>query len=354
MSPVSSSFCALVGCRVPIVQTGMGWVATPPLVAAVSEAGAFGILAGATLTLDELRASIDAVQAATAQPFGVNLRSDAPDAAARVDLLIEKRVRLASFAAAPQRALIDRLKGQDVLVMPTVGKRRHAEKVAQWGVDALIAQGHEGGGHTGPVPTSLLLPDVIDAVDLPVLAAGGYRCGRGLVAAMSFGAAGIAMGTRFLLSQESPVPEQVKARYLEAQVTDTTVSTRIDGHPQRVITTPFVHRLEGRGALGRLFLALRSGLAFRRVTGVGLFGLLSAGLTMRRRQGLSLAQAISAANAPMLTQQTMVEGQLNAGILPTGQVTGLIEHTPPVREIIERIMSEADETLNRLAGARNG
>ena len=351
MRPVSSSFCALVGCRVPIVQTGMGWVATPPLVAAVSEAGAFGILAGATLTLDELRASIDAVQAATAQPFGVNLRSDAPDAAARVDLLIEKRVRLASFAAAPQRALIDRLKGQDVLVMPTVGKRRHAEKV-QWGVDALIAQGQRV--VTPDRSRPVLLPDVIDAVDLPVLAAGGYRCGRGLVAAMSFGAAGIAMGTRFLLSQESPVPQQVKARYLEAQVTDTTVSTRIDGHPQRVITTPFVHRLEGRGALGRLFLALRSGLAFRRVTGVGLFGLLSAGLTMRRRQGLSLAQAISAANAPMLTQQTMVDGQLNAGILPTGQVTGLIEHTPPAREIIERIMSEADETLNRLTGARNG
>ena len=353
MKTINSSSCELTGCRLPIVQTGMGWVATPPLVAAVSEAGAFGILAGATLTIDELRHSIDAIQEATDQAFGVNLRSDAPDARARIDLLIEKKIRLASFAAAPKRDLIARLKDENILVMPTVGKRRHAEKVAEWGVDALIAQGHEGGGHTGPVPTSLLLPDVVDAVDIPVLAAGGYRCGKGLVAAMGFGAAGIAMGTRFLLSQESPVPETIKAQYLKAKVTDTTVSTRIDGYPQRVIRTPFVNHLERRSNLGRLWLALRSGLAFKRATGIGFFGLLSAGLAMRKNQGMSLAQALSAANAPMLTEQTMVQGQINGGILPTGQVTGLIDELPQAHVIIERIMTEAHATLNHLAGVRN-
>ena len=121
MSALRSRFCALVGCRIPIVQTGMGWVATPPLVAAVSKAGAFGILAGATLSLEELAASIAAVKAATDQPFGVNLRADAPDAKARVQLLIDEGVCLASFAAAPKKDLIDRLKGEGVLVMPTVG-----------------------------------------------------------------------------------------------------------------------------------------------------------------------------------------------------------------------------------------
>jgi NAD(P)H-dependent flavin oxidoreductase YrpB (nitropropane dioxygenase family) len=354
MTTIRSPFCELTGCQVPIVQTGMGWVATPPLVAAVSEAGAFGILAGATLSLEELRVSIEAVQAATDQPFGVNLRADAPDARERVDLLIYNKVRLASFAAAPKRDLIARLKDENVLVMPTVGKRRHAEKVAEWGVDALIAQGHEGGGHTGPVPTSLLLPDVVEAVDIPVLAAGGFRCGRGFVSALGFGAAGIAMGTRFLLTQESPVPDGVKARYLEASVTDTTVSTRIDGHPQRVIRTPFVNHLERRGALGRLWLAMRSGLAFKRATGIGFFGLLSAGLAMRKNQSMSLAQALSAANAPMLTEQTMVQGQIDAGILPTGQVAGLISELPRACDLIERVMTEADQALNHLSGVRNG
>jgi len=353
MSALRSRFCALVGCRIPIVQTGMGWVATPPLVAAVSNAGAFGILAGATLSLEELAASIAAVKAATDQPFGVNLRADAPDAKARVQLLIDEGVCLASFAAAPKKDLIDRLKGEGVLVMPTVGKRRHAEKVEQWGVDAIIAQGHEGGGHTGPVPTSLLLPDVVDAVSIPVLAAGGFRCGRGLVAAMSYGAAGIAMGTRFLLTEESPVPDSVKAQYLSASVTDTTVSTRIDGHPQRVITTPFVAGLEKRGPLGRLWLAIQSGLAFKRITGVGLFGLIRSGLTMRKRQGLKLAQAIAAANAPMLTRQTMVEGQIDAGILPTGQVTGLIAELPSAEALITTIMDEAESSLHRLSGVRD-
>jgi NAD(P)H-dependent flavin oxidoreductase YrpB (nitropropane dioxygenase family) len=353
MTALRSRFCALVGCRIPIVQTGMGWVATPPLVAAVSQAGAFGILAGATLSLEELAASIAAVKAATDQPFGVNLRADAPDAQARVQLLIDQGVCLASFAAAPKKELIDRLKGEGVLVMPTVGKRRHAEKVEQWGVDAIIAQGHEGGGHTGPVPTSLLLPDVVDAVSIPVLAAGGFRCGRGLVAAMSYGADGIAMGTRFLLTEESPVPDSIKAQYLAASVTDTSVSTRIDGHPQRVINTPFVVDLEKRGPLGRLGLAIKSGLAFKRITGVGLLGLIRSGLAMRKRQGLTLAQAIAAANAPMLTRQTMVEGQIDAGILPTGQVTGLIAELPSSEALITTIMDEAESVLNRLSGVRD-
>jgi NAD(P)H-dependent flavin oxidoreductase YrpB (nitropropane dioxygenase family) len=348
--PIKSAFCDLVGCRLPIVSTGMGWVATPPLVSAVCNAGGFGILAGATLSLEELAASITAVKASSGEPFGVNLRADAPDADQRVQLLIDNKVRLASFAAAPNQELIKRLKGEGVLVMPTVGKRRHAEKVAEWGVDAVIAQGHEGGGHTGPVPTSLLLPDVIDAVDIPVLAAGGFRCGRGLVAALSFGAAGIAMGTRFLLTQESPVPAEVKARYLAATLTDTLVSRRIDGHPQRVIRTDFIDALEASSGFSRLLLALRSGLAFKRLTGLGFLQLLSAGLAMRKAQGVSLAQAISAANAPMLTQQTMVKARLDAGILPTGQVTGMIHELPSAEALITSIMSEAELCLARLSG----
>src|SRR5450432_515782 len=234
----------LFGCELPIVQTGMGWVAGARLTSATSAAGGLGILASATMTLDQLRDAIHAVKERTDRPFGVNLRSDAPDAGARIDLLIAERVRVASFALAPGREQIAKLKENGVIVVPSIGARRHAEKVAEWGVDAVIVQGGEGGGHTGPVPTTLLLPQVVDAIDLPVIAAGGFFDGRGLVAALAYGASGVAMGTRFLLTQESTVPESVKQFYLGRTVADTVVTARIDGVPHRVLRTDFVDELE--------------------------------------------------------------------------------------------------------------
>ncbi len=197
-----TAFCDGVGVRYPLVQTGMGWVAGPRLVAATCEAGALGILASATMTLEELAAAIAEVRRRTQAPFGVNLRTDVADVEARIDLMIEAGARVASFAQAPNPKLVARCKEAGLFVMPTVGARRHAEKVAEWGVDAVIAQGAEGGGHTGTVPTTLLLPQVVDAVGdrVLVLGAGGFYDGRGLVAALSYGATGVAMGTRFLLS----------------------------------------------------------------------------------------------------------------------------------------------------------
>src|SRR4051812_49031675 len=148
---------------------------------------------------------------------------------------------------APKPDLVKQLQDGGVLVMPSIGARRHAEKVAAWGVDAVLVQGGEGGGHTGSVPTSLLLPQVVDAVDLPVIAAGGFFDGRGLVAALAYGAAGVAMGTRFLLTRDSPVADAVKRVYLAAGVTDTVVTRRLDGVPHRVLATETVRRLEGSG-----------------------------------------------------------------------------------------------------------
>ncbi|MDQ1533172.1 MAG: hypothetical protein QOF28_933, partial [Actinomycetota bacterium] len=255
---------ALFGCDVPIVQTGMGWVAGARLTSATSAAGGFGILASATMTLTELRDAIHSVKERTDRPFGVNLRADAPDADARVDLLIAEDVRVASFALAPGRDQIAKLKDNGVIVVPSIGARRHAEKVAEWGVDAVIVQGGEGGGHTGPVPTTLLLPQVVDAVDIPVIAAGGYFDGRGLVSALAYGAAGIAMGTRFLLTSDSPVGAEVKQQYLAASVTGTVVTTRIDGVRHRVLRTPFVDALERSGRLAALARSARHAAAFRR------------------------------------------------------------------------------------------
>jgi NAD(P)H-dependent flavin oxidoreductase YrpB (nitropropane dioxygenase family) len=340
--------CDLFGIRYPIVQTGMGWVAGPALTAATSEAGALGILAAATLSFEQLEAAIRAVKELTDKPFGVNFRSDQPDVEQRIELIIRERVKVASFGQAPRQELIRRLKDSGVVTLPTVGARRHAEKVAEWGVDAIIVQGHEGGGHTGAVPTSLLLPQVVDAVDIPVLGAGGFFDGRGLVAALAYGASGIAMGTRFLLTKESTVPASVKQVYLDTEVTGTVVTKKIDGHPQRVIRTQVVDSLERAGWLTGLFHAVRYALAFRKLTGTSMSALLKEGLSMRKRQQLSWSQMAMAANAPMLTKASMVDGRPEVGILPTGQNVGLIEDLPSVAELIARIVAEAEETLGRL------
>ena len=165
----------------------MGWVAGASLVSGTANAGGLGILAAATMTFDEMVEAIDEVHERTDQPFGVNLRTDAVDIEQRVDHLISAEVKVASFAQAPRPDMVAKLKEAGLVVMPTVGARRHAEKVAEWGVDAVLCQGGEGGGHTGSVPTSLLLPQVIDAVDIPVIAAGGFHDGRGLAAALAWG-----------------------------------------------------------------------------------------------------------------------------------------------------------------------
>ncbi len=225
----------LTGVRYPVVQTGMGWVSGPELTAATAAAGGLGIIASATLSSEDMLAAIRAVKELTDAPFGVNIRGDAPDAMDRARTLIREGVKVASFALAPQAGVIGVLKDAGVVVIPSIGARRHAEKVQAMGADAVLVQGGEGGGHTGQVATTLLLPQVVDAVDIPVIAAGGFFDGRGLVAALAYGAEGIAMGTRFLLTSDSTVPDRVKQAYLDAPITGTVVTDAIDGVPQRVL-----------------------------------------------------------------------------------------------------------------------
>jgi NAD(P)H-dependent flavin oxidoreductase YrpB (nitropropane dioxygenase family) len=345
----------LLGIRHPIVQTGMGWVAGARLTAATSAAGGLGILGSSTMTFEELKRSLDEIRAATDRPFGVNFRSDNPEVDRVVDLLIERGVRVASYGRAPRKELVDRLRAAGIVNMPTVGALRHAQKVVEWGVDALIIQGAEGGGHTGAVPTSLLLPQVVDAVGVPVLAAGGYFDGRGLVSALAYGAEGIAMGTRFLLTQESPVHLAIKELYLKQTVNDTVVTRAIDGAPQRVVRTPLVDRLERGLPPVRVARAARNALRFQRLTGTPFASLLREGFAMKRAQELSWAQMMMAPNAPMLTRGALVEGHPETGVLPVGQVVGLIRDIPTVAELVERIMTEAAAAIERVtasAGAR--
>jgi NAD(P)H-dependent flavin oxidoreductase YrpB (nitropropane dioxygenase family) len=344
--------CDLVGVRHPIVQTGMGWVASAKLVSATANAGGLGIIASATMDLPQLADAIAETKSRTDRPFGVNLRSDAPDVMQRAELMAKEGVRVASFALAPSEKLMKSLKDRGLVCIPSIGAKRHAEKVAGWGADAVIVQGGEAGGHTGSVPTTVLLPQVVDAVDIPVIAAGGFFDGRGLVAALAYGAAGIAMGTRFLLTSDSPVPDAIKQIYLGKRVTDTIVTTQVDGHPHRVLRTPFVDELVKTNALTSLPRAITNAIRFQKMLGTPWTQLIREALSMKRSQELSWSQVVMAANSPMLLKASMVDGDVASGVMAGGQVTGLIEDLPSCAELIGRIVTQASEILAGFENAR--
>lgn len=339
------TFCTplteLTGVAHPIVQTGMGWVAGPRLVSATANAGGLGILASATLTLEQLEKAVLEVQERTDRPFGVNLRADAGDADKRVDVLIRRGVKVASFALAPTESLIKRLKDHGIAVMPSVGAPRHAEKVANWGADLVMVQGGEGGGHTGSTPTTLLLPSVIDAVDIPVVAAGGFYDGRGLVAAFAYGAVGIGMGTRFLLTSDSAVPRAVKEHYLAYGMDGTVVTTKADGMPHRLLRTEFVRGLENEGPARRLARTVHRTVQFKQFSGMSWRALARDGRAMKQAGERSWGQTVLAANTPMLLKAGLVKGDLGAGMLASGQVVGVIDDLPSCAELIDRIITQA-------------
>jgi len=342
----------LVGVEHPVVQTGMGWVAGARLVSATANGGGLGILASATMTLDELQTAITKVKATTDKPFGVNIRADAGDAGDRVELLIREGVKVASFALAPKPELIARLKEAGVVVISSVGAAKHARKVAGWGADAVIVQGGEGGGHTGPVATTLLLPSVLDALkdtDTLVVAAGGFFDGRGLAAALSYGAAGVAMGTRFLLTSDSTVPDSVKRRYLDSGLDGTVVSTRVDGMPHRVLRTRLVEKLESGSRARGFTAAIRNAAKFKKMSQMTWRSMVSDGLEMRHGKDLTWSQVVMAANTPMLLRAGLVEGDTDAGVLASGQVTGILTDLPSCAELISSIVSDAVTQLQAAA-----
>jgi len=351
---ISTPLTDLLDIDLPVVQTAMGWVSTVELTAATCNAGAIGFFATASLVASEVDAELTRIESLTDRPFGVNVLMDAPGADAIVDAMIAHRVAVASYNRAPDGAMIQRLKDAGILCIPTIGAPRHATKAIALGADALVVQGGEGGGHTGPVPTSLLVPQVIEAVagEVPVIAAGGFRDGAGLIAALAWGASGIAMGTRFLMTKESPLLPATEERYLAATVNDIYITTEIDGLPQRVIENELVRALQSSGRINKLLHALESALEYRKSSGAGVLEILRSGLAMKKSQQLSWSQVLMAANAPMLARRAMVDGDPKRGYLPSGQVAGLIEDRPTVAELIDRIRVEAVARLDLLATMR--
>ena len=347
---LNTKLCEMLGCRYPVIQTAMGYVALPELVAGTCNAGGFGFLAAVTIPPEEVEAAILKTASLTDQRFGVNFHMFTPGADKVAEAIIKHRDKVAavSYGRGPNPEMIARFKEHGIAMIPTVGKTQHAIKAVKLGADAVVVQGGEGGGHTGSAPTSIIVPQTVDAIDVPVIAAGGFKDGRGLVAALAYGAVGIAMGTRFLMTTDSPVAAISKERYVEVNDTDQiSVTHAIDGMPLRLIDNELLHKLEDRGKLMSLLFAMKNGWECRKITGMTILDLLKSALVFRR-DGLSATQTIMSANAPVLYTKTWNDGLPAEGALPSGQIAAAIDQLESCDDVIRDIMTEAESRLQYL------
>ena len=343
VNALHTPLCDLLGCRYPIVQTAMGYVAGADLVIGTTNAGGFGFLAGATIHADKIEAEILRVKRETDdQPFGLNFHMFQPNAQQLLDLAVKYRLRAVSYGRGPDKKVIGRLRDADIVCMPTVGALKHAQKAIEMGANAITVQGGEGGGHTGSVPTTVLLPQVVDAVSVPVIAAGGFYDGRGLLAALAFGASGIAMGTRFLMTSDSKVPDATLQRYLATKDAEKiAVSHLVDGMPQRMIPNEYLSMLEKASPMKRLRIAVNLALKWKAETGMTTGQAMSIFMKAMREDSSSVAQTVMAANAPMLLQRSMVDGNPAGGVMSAGQVAALIGKLDSCEDVISGIVHQA-------------
>lgn len=343
VNALHTPLCDLLGCRYPIVQTAMGYVAGADLVIGTTNAGGFGFLAGATIHADKIEAEILRVKRETDdQPFGLNFHMFQPNAQQLLDLAVKYRLRAVSYGRGPDKKVIGRLRDADIVCMPTVGALKHAQKAIEMGANAITVQGGEGGGHTGSVPTTVLLPQVVDAVSVPVIAAGGFYDGRGLLAALAFGASGIAMGTRFLMTSDSKVPDATLQRYLATKDAEKiAVSHLVDGMPQRMIPNEYLSMLEKASPMKRLRIAVNLALKWKAETGMTTGQAISIFMKAMREDSSSVAQTVMAANAPMLLQRSMVDGNPAGGVMSAGQVAALIGKLDSCEDVISGIVRQA-------------
>ncbi len=313
---IRTVLCDLLGIEYPILQGGMAWVATAELAAAVSAAGGLGIIGAGNLPPEEVRAEIRKVRELTDRPFGVNVYYMSPYVEEVLAVVVEERVPVLTTGAGNPGKHLPMLKEAGVKVIPVVASVALAKRLARAGVDALIAEGMECGGHIGEVTTMALVPQVVDAVDIPVIAAGGIADGRGLAAALALGAAGVQIGTRFICAAECQVHPNYKEAILKAGDRDTVV-TGYPGHYVRVL----------RNKLARQFEELM-------------------------RQGAP-PEELDRLGANKLRAAAR-DGDVEYGSLMAGQSAGLVKRIAPAREIITEIVTEAARVIRSLGGVLSG
>lgn len=321
----------------PIICSGMTGVSRPELVAAVSNAGGLGILATADLNPDQTRQAIHEIRALTNKPFGANIAFIIPGAKLNAKVLVEEKVKVVNYTLGSGQKLIEAVHEYGGKAVATITNLTHALSAQKRGADALIVTGHEAAAHGGEVTSLVLVPSIVDAIKIPVIAAGGFADGRGLVAALALGAEGIAMGTRFMNTVESPVHDTMKNLSIEAQVYDTLYSDRIDGLPCRALKSRGVDRLIRQRFY--LFRALLNSRQAARTFGFPWHKLILAIMLSGVKKSKQLARM---ANAFTAFQLSMEQGNHEKGVFLMGQVTGIIKDTPTVSEVMKKIVLQAE------------
>jgi len=318
---IRTPLCDLLGIRYPIMLAGMGGVAYAELAAAVSEAGGFGTLGMAGLGPERIRTEMRKVRDLTDKPFGVDLLAALPASLeAAVDIIIEEGASAFISGLGVTTTILGRLKSAGLKVMNVCGTVHHAVVAAEAGLDAVIAQGTEAGGHTGKVAGMALVPQIVDAVDIPVIAAGAIIDGRGLAAALALGAEGVWMGTRFIASKEAHAGDLYKQVIVESSETDTIVTRCYSGKPMRVYRNSYVADWE-----------MRPGDI----------------------QPFPMQAMLSHQNRVMGGIGGQIEGlDRSRSCFAMGQGAGGIKDVPSCREIVERVMAEAETVLDRLQALR--
>jgi enoyl-[acyl-carrier protein] reductase II len=330
----------LFGIKHPIVLSGMSWISTPEMVAAVSRAGGLGILATGVLTGDQTREYLRRTRELVDGPFAANTTLYFPGAERNAKILLEEQVPVINFSLGKGDWICDAAHAYGGKVIATVTTHKHALAAQRDGADALIVTGHEAAAHGGSVTSLVLVPSIADAVDIPVIAAGGFADGRGLAAALALGADGIAMGTRFMNTVESPVDDKAKRLSTESSVYDTVVTDKVDGMKMRGAARPGIRRVE------RQFLnpynAVKNSREIARMTGFPWSKLALGILASGPRKTALMARM---ANGFTAFRLGTTSGDVDSGVLPLGQTTGLVGDTPTVNDLIERIVGEAESVI---------
>ncbi|MDE6426286.1 MAG: enoyl-[acyl-carrier-protein] reductase FabK [Ruminococcus sp.] len=301
----------LLGCEYPIIQGGMAWVAENTLASAVSNAGGVGLIAGGNAPIDYLREQIHLCKEKTDKPFGVNIMLMSDNADDLAQLVIDEGVKVVTTGAGNPGKYISAWKTAGVKVIPVVASVALAKRMEKAGVDAVVAEGTESGGHIGENTTMCLVPQVVDAVSIPVIAAGGIADGRGMAASFMLGAEGVQIGTRFLASEECQIHQTFKDLVIKAKDTDSVVTGRYTGHPCRNVRTKFAKQLANGEKDGTL-----TPDAFEKLT-VG---------ALRR---------------------AVVDGDLESGSFLCGAIAGMVNEIKPCDAIVKEIMEQAEKLLNR-------
>lgn len=300
----------LLGIEYPIIQGGMAWVAESHLAAAVSAAGGLGLIGGANAPAEVIRNYIREVKAVTDKPFGVNVMLMSPYADEVAKVIVEEGVKVVTTGAGNPEKYMEMWKAAGIKVIPVVASVALAKRMERYGADAVVAEGTESGGHIGEAPTMTLVPQVVDAVSIPVIAAGGIGDGRGIAAAFMLGAEAVQMGTRFLVAKECTVHQNYKDRVLKAKDIDSTVTGRTHGHPVRCL----------RNQMTREYVKLEN-----------------EGKSFEELEYLTLGTL----------RKAVQEGDVTNGTVMAGQIAGMVSKEQTCKEMIDEMMAQAETLLGR-------